>query len=359
VRTLGSDGRRPDDHPAGADRAVTQVVGVAVLLGLTVVSLGVLTAGIGTVVEENAASADAARVADGLSTGLEPVERTGRSRASLAFTDGRVTTVERDIRIIDGTRTVRRLEADALVWTGGGGRVAYVAGAVVRGEPGRADLHAPPPITASRDAADGGVLVVGAARLGADADRTVTAGGGTTVPLRTNVSHERTDLGVSRFRVAVETETPGALATYFREQGATVSRRDIDGDGVPSVVATYPGQRRAYLVVHDLNLSIGGASATPSTPSPSPTPSPTPDDDDGGESDDDDGWDLPDLLPDDPFDGDGDSGGEPGDGDGNDDGSDGGQDAPTGWFDGLFDHSRPADRLAAPDAPSSGRGGGP
>ncbi|WP_276259378.1 DUF7289 family protein [Haloglomus litoreum] len=351
---------------AEAERAVTQVVGVAVLLGLTVVSLGVLTAGIGTVVEENAASADAARVADGLSTGLEPVERTGRSRESLAFTDGRVTTVERDLRVIDGTRTVKRLEADALVWTGGGGRVAYVAGAVVRGEPGRADLRAPPPITASRDAADGGVLVVGAPRLGSDAGRTVTAGGGTTVPLRTNVSHERTDLGVSRFRVAIETTTPGALAPYFREQGATVSRRDIDGDGVPSVVATYPGQRRAYLVVHDLNLSVGTDPATTPSPSASPTPSPTPtpgDDSSDDGSDADDGLDLPDILPDGPFGGhDGDSDDESEDADrGTDDADDkGGQDGAGGdWLDSFFDHSQLTMRRASPGSTTFEGGDGP
>jgi hypothetical protein len=266
VRALTPGGGRPDSHRAGSghdDRAAAQVVGVAVLLGLTVVSLGALTAGIGTVVEENAASADAARVADGMTTALEPVERTGPAREPLAFTGGRVRTVERDIRVINGTRTVHRLHAGALVWTGTGGRVASVAGAVIRGAPGQAELHEPPPVTASRG--DGGVLVVGAPRLGTDAARTVTAGGGTTVPLRTNVSHERTDLGVSRFRVAVETRTPGALAPYFREQGASVNRRDIDGDGVPSVVATYPGQRRAYLVVHDLNLSVGGADPSTAT----------------------------------------------------------------------------------------------
>lgn len=283
MRAPGADGRGCGS--ATDDRAVTQVVGVAILLGLTVVSLGVLTAGIGTVVEENAASADAARVADGMTTALEPVERTGRSRESLAFTGGRVTTVERDLRVIDGTRTVRRLEADALVWTDEGSRVASVAGAVIRGEPGAADLHAPPPITASRGGGDGGVLVVGAPLLGSDAGRTVTAGGGTTVPLRTNVSHERTDLGVSRFRVAVETATPGALVPYFREQGATVTRRDIDDDGVPSVVATYPGQRRAYLVVHDLNLSVGGT--TP--PTPTDTPASDGDEETDGEDGSDDG----------------------------------------------------------------------
>jgi hypothetical protein len=251
------------------DRGQSQVVGVAILLGLTVVSLGVLTAGIGTVIEENAASADATRVADGMATALDPVATTGQSRDTIAFTAGRVETVERQIRIVNGTRTVRTLDAGALVWHADDGRVAYVAGAVVRGGRESATLHAPPPVTASRGGG-GGVLVVGAPRLDAGGS-TVSGRGGATVPLRTNVSHRRTDLGVARFRLAVETRTPGALAPYFRDQNASVARRDIDGDGIPSVVATYPGQRRAYLVVHEMNLTLGGRAPEPVTPSPTDT----------------------------------------------------------------------------------------
>ena len=277
MRSLGS--------ASGArDRGAAQVVGVAILLGLTVVSLGALTAGIGAVIDENAASADAARVADGMAGALESVERTGRSRETLAFTEGRVRTVDRQFRIINGTRTVRTLDAGALVWTSGDHRVAFVAGAVVNGPPGNAVLHAAPPITASRGG-DDGVLVIGAPRLGTDR-RTVSGVGGTTVPLRTNVTHDRADLGVSTFRVAIETRTPAAVASHLREQGATVTRRDIDDDGVPSVVARYPGERRAYLVVHDLNLSIGGSSGSPVTPT---SGGDTDSDAEGSDGDDEDG----------------------------------------------------------------------
>lgn len=279
MRTGSGGGRDGPD-----DRAAAQVVGVAILLGLTVVSLGALAAGVGTVIEENAASADASRVADGMAGALDPVERTGRSRETLAFTEGRLETADRDLRIYNDTRVVQKLDADALVWRSGDERVAFVAGAVVSGPPGRADLHAPPPVTASRG--DGGVLVIGAPRLGADGT-TVSAVGGATVPLRTNVSHERQDLGRSEFRIAVETRTPAALATHFREQGATVGRRHIDDDGVPSVVATYPGQRRAHLVVHDLNLSVGGRS--PTTPTATPAGDGEADDEDGSSDGSDDG----------------------------------------------------------------------
>jgi len=72
------------------------------------------------------------------------------------------------------------------------------------------------------------------------------------------VSHTRTDLGTGEFVVAVETATPGPFERYFEGQNASVSRADFDGDGVESVVAEYPGQRRGYLVVHDLSLEVNG-----------------------------------------------------------------------------------------------------
>jgi hypothetical protein len=37
-----------------------------------------------------------------------------------------------------------------------------------------------------------------------------------------------------------------------------VTRRDVDGDGVPSVVAQFPGDREGYLVVHDMHLEVNG-----------------------------------------------------------------------------------------------------
>jgi hypothetical protein len=84
----------------------------------------------------------------------------------------------------------------------------------------------------------------------------VSGTGATT--LRTNVTHARTDLGRGTFAVAVETATPGPLASWFEARGATARVEDVDGDGVPSVVARFDGERRTYLVVHDLNLEVGG-----------------------------------------------------------------------------------------------------
>lgn len=236
-------------------RAQSHVVGVAVLLGVTVASLGLLTASIGAVVQSNAAAADAARVARGLDRAIDPVATTGVNRGRVSFTEGRLYTVRRDVRVLNASGEVASVRTGGLVFEAGDRRVAYVAGAVVRGGDGGSRVFAPPPITASRDS--GGVLVVGAPRLNATGVA-VGASGPTTVVVRTRVTHDRRSLGNGTYRVAVETVTPGAWARFFRERNATVTAtdRDVDGDGVASVVARFPGERVAYLVVHDARLEV-------------------------------------------------------------------------------------------------------
>jgi hypothetical protein len=246
----------PNDR-AEHTRAQANVVGVALLLGVAVVSLGTLTAAVGTVVEDHTARADTARVATDLDAALDPVETTGRNRGRVSFSEGRLRTVERDLRVLDGDGVVERVRVGALVYERpGGGRVAFVGGTLVSGQGAGAAVVTPPLVTSARpDDGDPGVLVVGAARLGG---ATETVAGGGTVTLRTDVSHDRTDLGTGRYRVAVETRAPRPLAESFRERGATVTTRDIDGDDVASVVVSFDGEHRAYLVVHDLSLEVDG-----------------------------------------------------------------------------------------------------
>lgn len=234
-------------------RAQSHVVGVALMLGLTVIALGGLTMTVGSVLDAQAASADATRLADEMDSALRPVETTGAHTGRLHFADGRLHTAERELRVLRNGTTIATRQADALVFEAADRRVTFVAGAVVRGQSGTAWRETEPPITGAERP---GVLVVGAPTLGAS-DRAVSGDGGVTVPLRTNVSHERQSLGSGQFAVAIETRTPGPFERFFQSQNATVSRRDFDGDGVPSVFATYPGQRRGYLVTHNLSLEVG------------------------------------------------------------------------------------------------------
>lgn len=233
-------------------RAQSHVVGVALMLGISVLALGALTVGVGEVIDAQTAHADATRIADEVDTALQPVSRTGPHADTLTFADGTLQTAERDLRVYRNGTLVGERRVDALVFSAGDRRVAFLAGAVVRGQDGGEWLAAEPPITASERT---DVLVVGAPVLGTD-DVAVSGSGGTTVRLRTNVSHERQRLGSGRYEVAIETGTPAAFESYFADQNASTARRDIDGDGTDSVVATYPGTREGYLVTHNLSLEV-------------------------------------------------------------------------------------------------------
>jgi hypothetical protein len=231
------------------------VVGVAILLGITVIALGALTASIGAVVESNAATADAGRVADGFDEAIRPVGATGHHRGSVSVSDGRFYTEPRELRVLDENGVVTTTGIGVLVYESGDRTVRTLGGAILRGGSGGSGMSRPPPITASRTS--GGVLVVGAARLNA----TQVAAGGTgrtDLVLRSNVSHDRRSLGNGTYRVAIETETPYAWRTYFEDLNATVisTERDFDGDRVTSVVARFEGDRTAYLIVHDMRLEV-------------------------------------------------------------------------------------------------------
>lgn len=233
-------------------RGQSNVVAVALLLSIAVVSMGALTASIGSVVESNAARADAVRVAADLDAALEPVGTTGADRARVSFTSGRLHPVEREIRILDAGGVVRLIDADALVFEGNKRRVTFLAGAITVGS-NRATFRRTPPVTASRAAR---VLVIGVATLGDPGS--VAGRGGVRTTVRTRVTHDRTTLGNGTWRIAVETATPTPWRDFFARQGATVRERNFDDDGTTSVVARYPEQRRAYLVIHSLHAEVGG-----------------------------------------------------------------------------------------------------
>jgi len=235
-----------------SDRGQSSVVGVALLLGATVVALGVLTASVGTLVDGHAARADADRVAADLEDALRPVETTGHRTGEVRFTEGSLHTEARDLHVIKDGTLERTVPVGALVFERGDRRVRSVAGTVVRGRDDNAWTVDQPPIVGS-EATE--VLVVGAAKLNASDDG--VGGRQVSAELATNVSHERIALGRGTYRVAIETTVPVAIERALKEQGATnVYRSDVDGDGLSSVVAEFPGVRRGYLVVHDMRLEV-------------------------------------------------------------------------------------------------------
>ena len=232
-------------------RAQSHVVGVALLLGLATVALGALSVGVGGLLDAQAANADAERVATDLDAALQGVERTGYHSHDVTFTEGRLGTADRTLRIIKNGTVVRSHDVDALVFERDDRRVTAVAGAVIRGTGDNAWLVSQPPISHSETSS---VLVVGAPVL--DAGHVAVAGRDSRATLETDVSHTDHELGPGEYAVAIETATPGPLERYFERQNATTTRRTFAGDDHESVVARYPGTRDGYLVIHDLNLEV-------------------------------------------------------------------------------------------------------
>ncbi|WP_435126951.1 DUF7289 family protein [Halobaculum sp. D14] len=232
-------------------RAQSHVVGVALLLGVTALSLAALTATIGAIVDENAAGVDADRVAADVDAALAPAAVTGPHSGRVAFTAGRLYTEPRTVRLLNDSGVVAAVPADALVYDAGSHRVAFLGGAMVRGRPGNAVVTGDAPVAVSA-----GTVVVGVAALGGER---VDVSGDGRLTLSTRVSHDRTSMPRGNWRVAVETATPAAWERYFGRFGASVDRRDLDGDGDASVVASFPGERRAHLVVHRLRLEVYGS----------------------------------------------------------------------------------------------------
>ncbi|WP_262175420.1 DUF7289 family protein [Haloarcula laminariae] len=235
-------------------RGQSHVVGIVLLLGITTVALGGLTTVVGGIIDGQTATADERRVANALDSEFRPVEQTGSNRVRVRFSEGRVTTVDRELRVLNASGVRREVEIGGLVYKSGANRVSLVGGAIARGAPGRAWLVRGPPMTVTRD---NETLLVGVVTLGA---RGVTVGGsgGVTARLRTNVTHDRTALPRADYRIAMETATPDALGRRLRERGLATTERDIDGDGVPSVVASVEGQQELQLVYHRTNTEVNG-----------------------------------------------------------------------------------------------------
>lgn len=232
-------------------RGQSHVVGFALMLGLGVVALGVLTVGIGAILDAGSSNADATRVAGDMDDVMGVTERTGVHSHRFSFADGRLGTADRTVRVLEDGTVEHELDAGALVFESGERRVVGIAGAVVHGTTSSAWLEDGPPITSSEA---NEVVVVGVPVL--EADVSVGGQGGVTTTVQTNVTHERTELGRGTFAVAIETETPEAFERYFEEQGADVDRTQFDGDAHESVVAEYPGERVGYLVVHDVDMEV-------------------------------------------------------------------------------------------------------
>lgn len=233
------------------DRGQSNVVGVALLVGLTMLSLGALTATVGTVVDSNAAVGDVDRVATDLEAAIEPVETTGTNAGRVTFTEGTLRTDTRTVRVLRDGDTVVTRETGAVVYDRGEYGVTAVAGAVVRNHPGSASLAAAPPVSVSDT-----VVVIGVADVRID-DVTVDGSGSVTRTLTTEVAHDRVlESEQGEWGVAVETPTPDPWRREFQGPNTTVTVERFDGDEHASVVATFEGERTGHVVVHRVDVGV-------------------------------------------------------------------------------------------------------
>lgn len=244
-------GARPQPATRGGHRAQTAVVGVALLLVLTVVAVGGLTATAGSIVDDGATTAATTRVGSDLATALGP-DRDDPETA-IEVTGGTIRVVNRSVWLLDDEGIVWAGHVGAVVYADGDQRVTGSAGAVVRHDGDRSRMIAPSRIAPAEDSLYVGLPVLNAT----GADGIATGDRRLSVTLRTDTETARETLPAGNYRVAVETPTPAAWERHFAERGATTTRRDIDGDGVPSVVASFDGARTVHLVVHDVRLHVG------------------------------------------------------------------------------------------------------
>lgn len=228
-------------------RGQSSIIGVAVLLAVTALSLGVLTAAAGTMIEGGVTAADASRVADDLAH----VDTVGPSATRIEFSSGTFSVVPRSIRLLQGEVPIVEVEADAFVYETGSRQATLLGGTVVRKTDSSAQVTGPVPVVAG----DERVLVDVVAL---NATGTSAAGGTdpTAVTVRTDPSHSYQTFDAATYGVAIETESPGAWERAFEGTGTVAPRQDFDDDGVPSVVIQFSGEPVVDFAIHDLRAVV-------------------------------------------------------------------------------------------------------
>ena len=237
---MTANGRR------GHRRAQSSIIGVAVLVAVTVLSVGALTMAAGTFVSDGVAASNAQRVADD----LDRIDD-GDGATRIEFSRGTLRVEPRTVRLLRGGITVVGVEADALVYESGGRRVTSLNGLVVDGRGNQSRTRGPLPVVAGD-----GRLLVDIVALNASGSTAVGGSDPVSVTVRTNATHEYRTFEEDRYAVAIETATPGAWDRAFAAAGLERSRRDFDGDGVPSVVVSVPESVVVDLAVHDLRTVV-------------------------------------------------------------------------------------------------------
>lgn len=254
----------------GATRAQSHVVGIALLLGITVIALAGLTAGIGSMVDHNAGVADAERVADGFSDVHIPAETTGTQSGTVHLAGGQLRGETRTVRLLgvdedngtpdlgttdpsnDALVPIERIETDALRYENGHRTVTTSAGAILVGGDGGATFYREPSINTGDD--PDSPLLLGLPAVDAGNPSISGNDAGTRLQVTAAVEHDRQTLNASEYRLVIETDQPDAWERYFDREGIPATTVEVEGS--TAVVARFPGDRPAYLVVHRSQIEV-------------------------------------------------------------------------------------------------------
>ncbi|KAB1192332.1 hypothetical protein GJR96_02290 [Haloferax sp. MBLA0076] len=232
-----------------AVRAQSNVVGAALLLGIGVVAIGLLTASVGTLVDAQVTTADADAATNGFASLRDGVFAGGNSTHPVRVSDGQLSRVNRTVRVVAEQGANRTYDADGYVATFGDHRIAFVGGAVVRGTGNNSRLVTPVPFSIAGDAAFLPLPTLTASS---------TDGGGLDggSVLRARTTRRIDDFPSDEYAIAVETTTPRAWERAFQRRGFNATQTDLDGDGIPSVVATAPDERTLTVATYDLTVVV-------------------------------------------------------------------------------------------------------
>ncbi|SDY26492.1 DUF7289 family protein [Halopenitus persicus] len=284
-----SRAKRTADTSRSNDRAQSTVVGVTLLIAITVTSLGLITAGAGVVVEEHARTIGMEATTADLTDAIDATDRGGRTTASVRLAGGRLDTIDRTVRVHDGSGW-RSLEANGIRYVPNSGdqRVVSVAGIVVREYGDGAIAVRDPAVLVGEEAfvvtipviRGGGAVGANGWTAGGTDGRAVdgtddgvvggpTGASGGTARLRMAIDHADRSLGTGPFRIAIETSTPAAVERAVRrisdraaasdpeaDPSMSVERRRFAGDDHESVVVTVGGDREGHLLVRTVDLEL-------------------------------------------------------------------------------------------------------
>lgn len=239
----------------GPDRGQANVVGVAVLVGLTMLGVAAVIAGVGTVVDSAASEASTAAVAGDLDALLESAVRHHRGSSTIQLHGGRLEPTTRQVQVThDGDPVVERA-IGGLRYRGPDGRgvVTVLNGAIVRSDGRRRQVKQPPRVTVTDRST--GSLMIGIVDLQWHGPSTAARNGALAVETTRDVRRHRA--APASLQVSVETAMPVQWEEWFRNHGATVSRSDTDADGITTVQASF-GNRSLYVVVYEVELIADG-----------------------------------------------------------------------------------------------------